>query len=102
MQGAHDMPPKAGLPPEIADAIEFTAEFRQAMGFVEDPDPDPVTEVPSKEELAHIPEWFAVNAWITAEEYLACFGHSMQPIQTIRHQNTGKNNRWKNKKRDPA
>jgi hypothetical protein len=94
--------PKAGLPPEIADAIEFTAEFRHAMGFFEDtPDPDPIIEVPSKEELAQIPEWYAVNARITAEEYLACFGYSETPIQRIKHGLAGKSKPWKaRKKRD--
>lgn len=81
------LPPKPDLPPELANAIEFTAEFRHAMGFVEDhgPEPDAVTEVPSKEELAQIPEWYAVNAWITAEEYLACFGYTPQPFTPVRH-----------------
>jgi len=88
------------VPPELAGAIEFTAEFRDAMGLnYGDGESEVVTEVPSDEELARIPEWRAVNALITAEEYLACFGYSIQPIQTIRHKNAGKNNRWKNRKK---
>jgi len=87
-------------PPELADAIEFTAEFRRAMGVLEgERPPDPITEVPSDEDLAQIPEWHAVNARITAEEYLAFFGYSMEPIQKIRHSNAGINNRWKNYKK---
>jgi hypothetical protein len=73
-------------PPELADAIEFTAEFRDAMGLhYGDGESEVVTEVPSDEELAHIPEWQAVNAMITAEEYLACFGYAPQPFTPVRH-----------------
>jgi hypothetical protein len=91
------------LPPELADAIEFTAEFRHAMGFVDDDlSPDAVTEVPSNEDLAQIPEWYAVNAWITAEEYLASFGYSDTPIQRIKHGLAGKIKPWKARKRRNA
>jgi len=86
-------------PPELADAIEFTAEFRDAMGIVEDePPPAPVREIPSDEELAQIPEWYAINGWITAQQYLACFGYSAdQPIQTIRNGKGGDSTLWKKK-----
>ena len=94
---------KRPLPPELADAIELTAEFRHAMGLDEGySEPDAVTEVPSEKELAQIPEWYAVNSWITAEEYLSCFGFSEQPIQLMRNGHAGENKLWKRprKKRD--
>jgi len=91
------------VPPELAGAIELTAEFREAMGLhYGDGESEVVTEVPSDEELAGIPEWRAVNAMITAEEYLSCFGLSIQPVQLMRNGRAGENKLWKKpkKKRD--
>jgi hypothetical protein len=80
------MPKRPEPPPELAYAIEFTPEFLNAMGLDEEhPEPDPVVQVPSDEELARIPEWYAVNAWITADEYLACFGNAPQGFTPIAH-----------------
>jgi hypothetical protein len=90
------MPKKPDLPPELGAAIELTAEFREAMGIIEPlRSEDPVAGVPSDEELARFPEWYAVNAWITAEEYLSCFGYSDQPIQLMRNGKAGENPLWK-------
>jgi len=90
------MPKKPDLPPEPGAAIELTAEFREAMGIIEPlRSEDPAAGVPSAEELARFPEWYAVNAWITAEEYLSCFGYSDQPIQLLRNGKAGENPLWK-------
>ena len=95
------MPKRPEVPPELADAIEFTAEFREAVGIVDDdddPPPDVIYEPPSEEELAQIPEWYAVNGWITGEQYLAYFGYSAdQPIQRIRNGQGGDSTLWRRK-----
>lgn len=86
------------LPPELADAIELTAEYRHAMGLPARCPPER-PRLPMSNELMKIPEWLAAMRLITAEEYLAFFGYSDQPIQMMRNGQAGESKLWKKKPR---